>query len=72
PVVAPEIIEYKIWFKQGIFTYGTINVEDAITIALNLSQDKDTLIKISDKIIQKHSWDNIAENFNYVIKLYAK
>ncbi|MGC9106953.1 MAG: glycosyltransferase, partial [Infirmifilum sp.] len=70
PVVAPQIIEYKIWFKQGIFTYGTISVEDAITLALNLSQDKDALIKLSDKIMQRHSWDNIAENFNYIIKLH--
>ncbi len=68
PVVAPDILEYRIWFKQGVFTYDPTKIEDAIISAIRFREEADVMTRIAQIIMEKYSWDKIVERYINVVK----
>ena len=69
PVITTNIAEFKIWYKQGIYTYSTYEeLENVMKYLLsNLDKIKAELRKYSNSFREVFSWENLAEKYRSVI-----
>jgi glycosyltransferase involved in cell wall biosynthesis len=69
PVIATDIIEYRLWYSKGLYTYSSYDDLKKITkyILDNVSQIKNDLIKYTTSFIYTFSWDNIASKYILLI-----
>jgi glycosyltransferase involved in cell wall biosynthesis len=70
PAVTTDIVEYKLWYRQGIYTYTTYTeLENVIKQLLSkIDEIKTTLYKYSYSFREAFSWDRLAEKYETIIK----
>ena len=70
PVVTTDIAEYKLWYKQGIYTYSTYaELENIIEQLLsNIDTIRATLRKNSYSFREAFSWDRLAEKYENILE----
>ena len=69
PVITTDIAEYKLWYKQGIYTYSTYaELENIIEQLLsNIDTIRATLRKNSYSFREAFSWDRLAERYERLL-----
>jgi glycosyltransferase involved in cell wall biosynthesis len=69
PVIATDIIEYRLWYSKGLYTYSSHDdLEKTIKYILdNVSQIKNDLINYATFFIHTFSWDNIVSKYVLLI-----
>jgi glycosyltransferase involved in cell wall biosynthesis len=70
PVVTTNIVEFRLWYKQGIYTYSTYaELENILKQLLsNIDTIRATLRKNSYSFREAFSWDRLAEKYEILIK----
>jgi glycosyltransferase involved in cell wall biosynthesis len=70
PVVTTDIIEHKIWYNRGIYTYTThTELENLIKqLSSKMDEIKMALCKYSHRFREIFSWDRLAENYEVLIE----
>ena len=69
PVITTNIAEFKVWYKQGVYTYSTYEeLENIMKYLLNnLDKIKAALREYSNSFREVFSWDNLAEKYKSII-----
>jgi glycosyltransferase involved in cell wall biosynthesis len=74
PVITTAIAEFKIWYKQGVYTYS--NFEDAERlphyVIENHEEIRKALICYSQSFRQLFDWNRLAEEYRKVIESNTK
>jgi len=74
PVITTAIAEFKIWYKQGVYTYS--NFEDAERllhyVIENNGEIRKALICYSQSFRQLFDWNRLAEEYRKVIESNTK
>jgi glycosyltransferase involved in cell wall biosynthesis len=70
PVVTTNIVEFRLWYKQGIYTYSTYaELENILKQLLsNIDTIRTTLRKNSYSFREAFSWDRLAEKYEVLIE----
>ena len=70
PVVTRNIIEYKLWYKHGVYTYSTYTeLENLIKRLLNeLDEVKAKLHNYSCSFRETFNWEKLAMRYENVLE----
>ena len=70
PVITTNIAEFKVWYKQGVYTYSTyVELENTIKHLLNnLDEVRASLRGYSHSFRETFSWDRLAEKYKEILK----
>jgi len=70
PVVTTDIAEFRLWYRQGIYTYTIYTeLENVVKQALNnIDAIKTALRKNSQDFREAFSWDRLAEKYETLIE----
>jgi glycosyltransferase involved in cell wall biosynthesis len=70
PVVTTNIVEFRLWYKQGIYTYSTYaELENILKQLLSdIDAVKTTLSKNSHNFRKTFSWDTLANKYEKLIQ----
>jgi glycosyltransferase involved in cell wall biosynthesis len=71
PVITTDIIEFKLWYKRGIYTYTTYTeLEDTLRCLLNkIDEIKESLHNYSSNFRKTYSWDRLVEDYEKLLLL---
>ncbi|MFZ8840606.1 MAG: glycosyltransferase [Pyrobaculum sp.] len=71
PVVATDIPEYKLWYRQGVYTYRNYEeLERALSWVLNnIEELRKNLRVYSDSFRERFSWDRLAQEYELVLEM---
>jgi glycosyltransferase involved in cell wall biosynthesis len=71
PVITTDIVEFKLWYRQGIYTYTTYTeLEDTSKWLLNKIDEIKTSLRIYSSNFRKtFSWDRLAEDYEKLLLL---
>jgi len=74
PVVTTDIIEFKLWFKRGIYVYTTYTeLENVIKRLLSkIDEVKTALYDYSHNFRETFNWDRLAEKYEKILELIAQ
>jgi glycosyltransferase involved in cell wall biosynthesis len=69
PVIATDIIEYRLWYSKGLYIYSSYDDLKKITkyILDNMNQIKNDLVEYATSLIYTFSWDNIVSKYVLLI-----
>ena len=70
PVITTNMAEFKIWYKQGVYTYSThVELENIMRCLLdNLDEVRATLREYSHSFREVFSWDNLAKKYKDILE----
>ncbi len=71
PVVATNIPEYKLWYRQGVYTYRNYEeLERVLSWVLNdVEELRKNLRVYSDSFRERFSWDRLAQEYELVLEM---
>jgi glycosyltransferase involved in cell wall biosynthesis len=71
PVVATDIPEYKLWYRQGVYTYRNYEeLERVLSWVLNYIEElRENLRVYSDSFRERFSWDRLAQEYELVLEM---
>jgi glycosyltransferase involved in cell wall biosynthesis len=73
PVVATDIPEYKLWYKQGVYTYRNYEeLERVLNWIMANSEIRKSLLVYSWSFRHQFSWDKLAEKYELVLACTAR
>jgi glycosyltransferase involved in cell wall biosynthesis len=69
PVIATDIIEYRLWYSKGLYIYSSYDDLKKITkyILDNMNQIKNDLVEYATSLVYTFSWDNIVSKYVLLI-----
>jgi len=70
PVITTNIAEFKVWYKQGVYTCSThIELENTMKYLLNnLDEVRASLHEYSHSFREAFSWDRLAEKYKDILE----
>ena len=71
PAVATDIPEYKLWYRQGVYTYRYYEeLERVLSWVLNYVEElRKNLRAYSDSFRERFSWDRLAQEYELVLEM---
>jgi glycosyltransferase involved in cell wall biosynthesis len=71
PVVATDIPEYKLWYRQGVYTYRNYEeLEQVLSWVLNYIEEfRKNLSVYSGSFRESFSWDRLAQEYELVLEM---
>ena len=74
PVVATDIPEYKLWYRQGVYTYRNYEELQRVLnwIIANSAEIRESLLAYSRSFRHQFSWDRLTEKYELVLASTAR
>jgi glycosyltransferase involved in cell wall biosynthesis len=70
PVVATDIPEYKLWYRQGVYTYRNYKDLELLLdwVINNIDELRKELRSYSDLFREQFSWDKLAQEYESILE----
>jgi len=74
PVVTTDIPEYKLWYRQGVYTYKNYEELQRVLnwIIANSAEIRESLLAYSQSFLHQFNWDRLAEKYELVLASTAR
>jgi glycosyltransferase involved in cell wall biosynthesis len=74
PVITTAIAEFKIWYRQGVYTYDNLGDVERLLLYIieNGEEIRNALINYSQNFRQLFDWDRLTEEYRKVVESIVK
>ena len=74
PVMTTDIPEYKLWYRQGVYTYKNYEELQRVLswIIANSAEIRESLLAYSQSFLHQFNWDRLAEKYELVLASTAR